>query len=72
MMSVDEVYERVSYDLDDFIDDGGHVDVSKLTTGVDGLLDQQGSLQARILISNISSTIFNEARMVSDEGRPVH
>ena len=68
MLPVDEVYKRVSYDLDDFIDDGGHVDVTKLTKGEDGLLDQVGSLQTRILISNISSTIFNEARNVQMKG----
>ena len=69
MMPVKEVYEKVSYDLDDFIDDGGHVDVSKLTKGVDGLLDQQGSLQTRILISNIAGTIFDEARVAASKTR---
>ena len=69
MMPVKDVYEKVSYDLDDFIDDGGHVDVSKLTKGVDGLLDQQGSLQTRILISNIAGTVFDEARVAASKTR---
>lgn len=67
MMPVKDVYDKVSYDLDDFIDDGGHVDVSKLTKGVDGLLDQQGSLQTRILISNIAGTVFDEARVAASK-----
>lgn len=69
MMPVKDVYEKVSYDLDDFIDDGGHVDVSKLTKGVDGLLDQQGSLQTRILISNIAGTVFDESRVAASKAK---
>ena len=62
-----ELQERVSYDLADFIDASGKIDLQGLPTmkyGDDSILTREGALQTRILIQNVAGTIWDEARMI--------